>query len=66
MVGNDDGMRDTVVRVTGPWEANSEDERRAILVAWNLVLVSHGGALPTADIEGKLQKLTTINYNFRN
>ena len=26
------GMRDIVVRVTGPWEAESEDEREAISV----------------------------------
>ena len=26
MVDNDHGMRDTVVQVTGPWEAEYEDE----------------------------------------
>ena len=55
-----------MVRVTGPWEAELEDEHAAIAVIWNLGPVHRGGALPPADIEAKLRKLTTINYNCRN
>ena len=36
MVNNDYGMQDTVVRVIGPWEAESEDERGAVPIARNL------------------------------
>ena len=66
MVNNDHGMRDTVVQVTGLWEAESEDERGAVPVAWNLYYGSHGEILPTSDVEAKLRRLTTINYNNRN
>ena len=62
MIDNDHDMRDTVVWVTGPWEAESEDERGAISIVWNLGPVPRGGALPTADIEAKLRKLAAINY----
>jgi len=55
-----------MVWVTGLWELESEDERGAILVVWNLGPVLPGRALTTADIEEKLWKLTTINYNCRN
>jgi len=43
-----------------------EDEHGAIPVVWNLGLAPRGGTLPTADIKGKLRKLTTVNYNCRN
>ena len=36
MVDSDHGMRDTVVRVTDPWEAESKDEHGAIPITWNL------------------------------
>jgi len=36
MVDIDCDMQDIVVRVTGSWEADSEDERGAVPVAWNL------------------------------
>ena len=49
-VDNDHDMQDTVVLVTGPWEAESEDERGAIPVIWNLG-PSLVGALLTADID---------------
>jgi len=32
MVNSDHGIRDTVVRVTGSWKAESEDERRVVPV----------------------------------
>ena len=51
IVNNDHSMRDTVVRVTGLWEAESKDERRAVPIAWNLDSGSHGEILPTADVE---------------
>jgi len=66
MVDIDHGMRDTVVWVSGPWKAESENEREAIPVVWNLGLTPRGGSLPTADVEAKLRKLTTINYDCRN
>ena len=44
MTDNDHGMRDIVVRVIGPWEAESEDERGAIPTMWNLGQVARGGA----------------------
>jgi len=42
MVNSDYGIQDTVVQVTGPLEAESEDERGVVLVAWNLDSDSHG------------------------
>ena len=66
MVNNDHGMRDTMVRVTGLWDAESEDERGAVLVVWNLDLDPYGGTLPTADVGAKLRKPTAINYNSHN
>jgi len=66
MVNDDHGMRDTVVQVTGPGEAESEDERGAVPVALNWDSGSHGGTLPTADVETKLRRLIIINYNKRN
>ena len=39
---NDHSMRDTVVRVIGPWEAEFEDERGAVPIAWNLDFGSYG------------------------
>ena len=55
-----------VVRVTGKWEAESEDERRAVSVSWNLESNSHGRTLLTADVEVKLRRLTAIDYNSHN
>jgi len=49
MVDNDHDMRDTVVRVTGPWASKSENDYRDIPIVWNLG-PTPGGALPTADI----------------
>ena len=66
MVDSDQGMRDIVVRVTAQWEAESEDEREAIPITWNLGLVTRGGALLSVDVEAKLRKLATINYNHHN
>ena len=43
MVNSDHGMQDTVVRVTGLWEAESENECGAVPVACNLNLGSYGG-----------------------
>ena len=51
-----------MVRVTGSWEANSEDEHGAILIAWNLDVGCQVGALPTANVKAKLRRLTIVNY----
>ena len=63
MIDNDHGMRDTVVRVTGSWEVDSEDECGAVPVTWNLNAGSQVGALPTTDVKVKLRRLTAVNYN---
>ena len=52
--------------MTGPWEAESEDERGVVRVASNLNSSSHGVILPTADAEAMLRSLTVIDYNNRN
>jgi len=65
MVDNDRGMRDVVGRVSGPWEAESE-ECEAIPTIWNLGLIAQGGVTLSADIEAKLQRLTAINYDHMN
>jgi len=65
MVDSDHSMRDTMVRMTGPWEAKSEVEHGAITTTWNLGLVARGGTLPSTNIEA-LRKSTAINYNHRN
>ena len=59
-------MQDIVAQVTRSWEAKSEDERRAILVIWNLGLIVQGGASLIIDIMMKLWKLTAINRNHHN
>ena len=66
MIDSDRGMRDTMVRVTALWEAELEDERGAILTTWNLGPVARGGAMLTAEIELKLQELTTVDYDRHN
>ena len=66
MVDSDHGMRNTVIRMTGPLEAESKGERGAISITWNLGAVARGETLSSADIEVKLQKLAAINYNHRN
>jgi len=53
MVNNGHGMRDTMVPVTGPWEAELKDERGAIPVAWNWDSDSHGRTLPIVGVEAK-------------
>ena len=65
MVDNDHGMRDTVVRVIGLWAVESENDHRVIPVVWNLGPPLEG-ALPITDIEAKLRKLTSIDYDHRN
>jgi len=62
MVDSDYGMRDSVI-VSGPCDAESYDERGAIPVAWNSNAGSCEGTLPSADVEGKLKKLTAIYFN---
>ena len=66
MVDSDRGMQDTVVRVSGPWDADWEDEHVAVLVVWNLNVGTCVGTLPAADVEAKLRKLTTVDFNNRN
>jgi len=46
MIDNDHGMRDSVFRVFGPWDAESEDERGAIAVALNSNVGSRRGPCP--------------------
>ena len=65
IMDSDHGMRDTVVRVTDPWEAESDGERGSIPTTWKLGPMAWGGTLPSADIEAKL-KLAAINYDHRN
>ena len=36
IVISDHGMRDTVAQVTGPWDVESEGERGAVPIIWNL------------------------------
>ena len=59
-------MRDFVIRVSGPWDAKSEDKRGAIPIAWNSNVGSRGGTLPSADVEAKLKKLTIIDFKSHN
>jgi len=54
MIDSDNGMRDTIIRVSRPGEAKSEGEHGAIPVVWNLSPIPRGGVLPTIDIEAKL------------
>jgi len=63
MIDNDHNMRDTVVRVSGPWDANLEDERGAVPIVWNLDANTHEGTLPTVDAKAKLRKLTGVDFN---
>ena len=55
-----------MVRVTGPWEAESKYMDRVVPIAWNLGSVSHVGTLHTVDVEEKFRMLATINYNNHN
>ena len=66
MVNSDHGMRDTMVQMSGPWDADSEDDRGAVPVVWNLDAGSHRRTLPTVDVEAKLRKLTAIDFNSHN
>ena len=43
VVNNDHGMRDTMIRVIGSWEAESKDEHGVVPVVWNLYSRSHWG-----------------------
>ena len=61
MVNSDHGMQDIVVWVTGPWEAESEDECGPSHLELGLQL--SWGTLPTTDVEAKLRRLTAVNYN---
>ena len=63
MVDNNHNMRDTVIRVSGPWEAELEKERGANPTTWNL-----GPFAQTCyvEIEAKLQRLVAINYDHKN
>jgi len=42
MVDNDYGMCEIVVRITGPWEAESESECGAAPTPWNLCPLARG------------------------
>ena len=55
-----------MIGVSGLWDAESEDERGAIPVAWNPNAGSRGGTLLSVNIVAKLKKLTTIDFNSRN
>ena len=63
MVDSDHGMQDIVIRVTGPWDTELEDERGAIPIVWNIDPSPYRGTLPTVDDKAKLRKLAAINYN---
>ena len=65
MVDSDRGMRDTVVRVSGPWDTDSEKESGAVPVVWNLDAGARRATLPTVDVEAKLRKLTVVDFNNR-
>ena len=55
MVNSDHGMRDSVIRVSGPWDAESEDERRAMSIDWNPNVGSCGGPCPL-PCRGEVEK----------
>ena len=63
MVDNNHNMRDTVIRVSGPWEAELEKERGASPTTWNLGPVAQTCSV---EIEAKLRRLAAINYDHRN
>ena len=52
--------------MTGPWEAESEDQCGGSPSRLELGLQVSWGTLPTADIEAKLRRLTAIDYSNRN
>ena len=58
MVDSNHDMWDTLVRVSGPWKVEPDDERGAILIVWNMGSIPRGGASLTVDIKAKLRKLT--------
>ena len=58
-------MRDTVVQLTGQWEAKSKSERGTVPTTWNLGPVARGGAVMTPETEMKLQELNAIDLNPR-
>ena len=62
MVDNDHSMRDSVIRVSDPWDAELEDEREAISFSWNTNAGSCKGTLPSVDVEAKLKMLTAIDF----
>ena len=64
MVDRDHGIQDSVIRFFGPWDAESDAEHKAILDAWNPNARSHGGTLPSVDVEAKLKKLTAIDFDY--
>jgi len=50
MVNSDHGMRETVVRITGPLAAESESERVAVPAAWNLCPPSREASLSRSEV----------------
>ena len=54
MVDSDHSMWDTVIHVTGPWEAESVDKNGVVPTIWNLGPLSRERASLSMDIEVKL------------
>ena len=66
MVDSNHDMWDTLVQVSGPWKAEPDDERGAILIVWNMGSIPREGASLTVDIKAKLRKLTAIDRDHSN
>jgi len=64
-VNNDHYMRDTVVQLTGQWEAKLKSECGTVPTTWNLGPVARGGAVMTPETEMKLQELNVVDLNPR-
>ena len=61
MVDSDHDMRETVVRVTGPWEVELKSERGTTLTTWNLSPPARG-SVTFCGCRGKAAKADDCQF----
>ena len=66
LVGSDHGWHDTIIRVSGPWEAVQAKDRGRVLTMWNRGPVPKGGAPLPNEMYERVKKLYRLNYDYRN
>jgi len=57
LMNSDHGWCETIIQVSGAWEAAAQKDHGFVLMAWNQGTLQHGGFSVMAEVQERVRRL---------